>query len=190
MNFDTRFWRQWHRWVSAPAAVFLCFAAVTGVIVACVEFFGPAEAQREALRKEVSTITTAAPPSELADKVRNAFARAQQQHPNAPVDKIEVMLKGAHPTVTLFTSKPTGGEDRQLAFDLRTGAPISDEAFVDKPFWYRLHSGEAFGDGGLVFAMIWGTALAVLSVTGLLVYGHMFLRMRHRGVEGVRRFFW
>jgi uncharacterized iron-regulated membrane protein len=34
------FWRQWHRWIGAPAALFLAFAAITGVLVAGTEFFG------------------------------------------------------------------------------------------------------------------------------------------------------
>jgi hypothetical protein len=40
--------------------------------------------------------------------------------------------------------------------DARTGALLSNEAYADKPLLYRLHSGEAFGDGGLVVAMFWG----------------------------------
>jgi uncharacterized iron-regulated membrane protein len=45
------FWRQWHRWIGAPAALFLAFASLTGVIVAGVEFFGEDEAVREANRR-------------------------------------------------------------------------------------------------------------------------------------------
>jgi uncharacterized iron-regulated membrane protein len=28
------FWRKWHRWIGFPAALFLLFASVTGVLVA------------------------------------------------------------------------------------------------------------------------------------------------------------
>jgi uncharacterized iron-regulated membrane protein len=55
-------------------------------------------------------------------------------------------------------------------FDARTGQLLSEEAYADKPFLYRLHSGEAFGDGGLVVAMLWGLTLIVLTVTGLIIY--------------------
>ena len=44
------FWRKWHRWIGFPAALFLLFAATTGVLVAFTEFFGEEEALREATR--------------------------------------------------------------------------------------------------------------------------------------------
>ena len=51
------------------------------------------------------------------------------------------------------------------------GAFISKEAaYADKPILNRIHSGEWFGDGGLVFAMFWAVALAVLTVSGLIIY--------------------
>jgi hypothetical protein len=38
--------------------------------------------------------------------------------------------------------------------------------------------------------MLWGTALALLSFSGFLIYGRMYSRMRHRGTTGIRRVFW
>ena len=64
-------------------------------------------------------------------------------------------------------------------------ALLSTEAYTDKPLLYRLHSGEAFGDGGLVVAMFWALALLVLTVSGVLI----FWRMRRRNVTGWRRYF-
>ena len=68
---------------------------------------------------------------------------------------------------------------------MKTGALIRTDAYVDKPFLNRLHSGEAFGDGGLVFAMFWALALFVLTVTGLIIY--LKLRAPHdrRNPEGL-----
>ncbi len=97
-----------------------------------------------------------------------------------------MQLKGPKPTVTIFTGKPTGGEDRKFVFDGRTGALLSEEAYADKPFLYRLHSGEAFGDGGLVVAMLWGLTLIVLTLTGLIIY----LKLRRPGLTGIRKVFW
>ena len=190
---NTQFWRKWHRWIAFPSALFLVFAAITGVIVACVEFFGSAETEREAMRKIVSPVTLEAPAplANLTTWVQQAFTSAAQRAGNAPVDKIEVQFKGARPTIAIYTGKPTGGEDRKLVFDARTGALVSDEAYEDKPFLYRLHSGEAFGDGGLVVAMFWGTSLVIMTVSGFSIYWHMMTRMRiARHETGVRRFFW
>jgi uncharacterized iron-regulated membrane protein len=71
-------------------------------------------------------------------------------------------------------------------FDARTGLLLADEAYADKPLLYRLHSGEAFGDGGLVVAMLWGLTLVILTVTGLIIY----LKLRRPGATGLKRLFW
>lgn len=180
------FWRKWHRWIGFPAALFLLFAATTGIILAFTEFFGEAEALREATRDLVSPVTVSTPASAWQDPIARAFAGAVAVNGSAPVDRIEVQFKGDQPTVTLFTGKPTGGEDRKLVFDARTGTLLQNESYADKPFLNRLHSGEAFGDGGLVVAMFWGLSLIVLTVTGLIIYW----RMRRPGREGLRRVFW
>ena len=180
------FWRKWHRWIGFPAMLFLLFAATTGILVAGTEFFGEEEALREATRDLVSPTTVSAPAESWSEPVRRALATAARQVGNAPLDKVTLELKGDHPRVLVFTGKPTGGEDRKLVLDARTGALISVEAYADKPFLYRLHSGEAFGDGGLVLAMLWGLALIVLTLTGLVIY----LQMRRRGLTGIRRVFW
>ena len=117
--------------------------------------------------------------------MEKALATVARQASGAPVDKIELQFKGDQPTVTIFTGKPQGGEDRKFVVNARTGALLSTEAYTDKPLLYRLHSGEAFGDGGLVVAMFWALALLVLTVSGVLI----FWRMRRRNVTGWRRYF-
>ncbi len=81
-----------------------------------------------------------------------------------------VELKGQTPTIAIYLGKPGGGEDRRLLFDAKTGAFKQMNDYVDKPFLNRLHSGEAFGDGGLVVAMGWGIALLALTTSGFVLY--------------------
>ena len=183
---NAAFWRKWHRWIGFPAALFLLFAATTGILVAGTEFFGEEEALREATRDLVSPVTLESPATAWSDPVARALAAAASRVGNAPVDKITLELKGDRPRVTIFTGKPPGGEDRKLVLDARSGALLSVEAYADKPFLYRLHSGEAFGDGGLVVAMFWGLALILLTISGLIIY----FQMRRRGLTGIRRAFW
>jgi uncharacterized iron-regulated membrane protein len=57
---------------------------------------------------------------------------------------------------------------------------------VDKPLINRIHSGEAFGDGGLVAAMFWGLALIAITISGIIVYWSM----RRRNAAGIQRVFW
>jgi len=185
-GLNLAFWRKWHRWIAWPATIFLLWAAATGVLVAFTEFFGADEALREATRDMISPVTVSSASTLWSEPIARAFATAAARSKGAPVDKLEVQFKGTQPTVTLFTGKPTGGEDRKLVFDARTGLLLSEESYADKPLLYRLHSGEAFGDGGLVVAMFWGLALLALSITGLIIY----IKLWRPGQTGMRKVFW
>lgn len=186
-TFNALFWRKWHRWVGFPAALFLLFAATTGFILAFTEFFGADEALREATRDLVSPVNVASPLASTTDPIAKALAAAQSIAANAPVDKIQLQFKGDAPTVTIFTGKPTGGEDRKLVFNATTGALIANESYADKPFLNRLHSGEAFGDGGLVGAMFWALSLVILTISGLIVY---YTMRGKRELTGIKKIFW
>ena len=131
-------------------------------------------------------MTVASPDTAISRPVARAFGEAKRRFPAAPVDKVLIQLKGDQPTVTIFTGKPTGGEDRKLVFDARNGALLTEESYADKPLLYRLHSGEAFGDGGIVVAMFWGLTLVVLTATGLIIY----FMMRRPNLTGIRKVFW
>jgi uncharacterized iron-regulated membrane protein len=183
---NVSFWRKWHRWIGFPAALFLLFASVTGAILAFTEFFGEEEALREATRDLVSPVTLASPSREWSEPLARAMATAAVAAGPAPIDKITMQFKGDRPTITVFTGKPTGGEDRQFIVDAKSGALLATTSYADKPFLNRLHSGEAFGDGGLVFAMLWAVALFVLTVTGLIIY----FKIRPRAPAGIQKVFW
>lgn len=183
---NTAFWRRWHRWIGFPAALFLLFASITGILVAATEFFGEEEALREATRDLVSPVTTSSPDPVTADALAKALASARAVAPAAPIDKVELQFKGDQPTVAVFTGKPGGGEDRKLVFDLHSGALLRSEDYADKPLLNRVHSGEWFGDGGLVAAMFWGLSLAVLTGSGLYIYW----TMRRPNQTGWRKVFW
>jgi len=180
------FWRKWHRWIGFPAAVFLLFASCTGFVLAFTEFFGADEALREATRDLVSPVSVSSPGTDWSDPLARAIKTVAATAGGAPIDKITMQFKGDQPTVTIFTGKPTGGEDRQFVVDARTGTLLRTDVYADKPFLNRLHSGEAFGDGGLVFAMLWAVALFVLTVTGLIIY----LKLRPRVTTGIQKVFW
>ncbi|MFN8583431.1 MAG: PepSY-associated TM helix domain-containing protein [Gemmatimonadaceae bacterium] len=184
------FWRKWHRWIGLVGALFLAWAGVTGVIVGFTEFFGEDEEKREALRAVVSPVTTQGSSQQYVGPLTKAFATMAAKAPGAPIDKLLFEFKGDQPTITFYTGKPTGGEDKRYVVQAMTGELLKVDAYVDKPFLTRLHSGEAFGDGGLVVSMLWGVALAIMTFSGFLIYWHMHQRMDARHVKGWRRFFW
>jgi uncharacterized iron-regulated membrane protein len=183
---DSKFWRRWHRWISVPATLFVAYAAITGVLVAGTEFFGEEEALRERTRDLISPVHAGGPQAVPSQALIAALATVARQAGDVPIDKIELQFKGDAPTVTVFTGKPTGGEDRRFVMDARDGHLLHAAAYADKPLIHRIHSGEVFGDGGLVGAMLWGLALAILSISGFVVYIAMF-RARPAGRA---RFFW
>src|SRR5262245_182371 len=115
------FWRRWHRWIAFPAVLFLLFAAVTGVVTAMTEFFGEAEALREATRDLISPAKTDSPAATWQQPLQQALARAASEAPGAPIDRLQIQFKGPQPTVDVFLGKPGGGEDRRLVLDARTG---------------------------------------------------------------------
>lgn len=179
-------WRITHRWLGWIAALFLAWAGATGVLVAATEFFGADEAERERVREMTSPVVTTAEAAVWSEPLQRAFAAAAAKAPGAPVDRVQITWKATTPVVTLHTGKPGGGEDREFVFDAKSGALVREGSYQDKPFLYRLHSGEAFGDGGLVAAMLWGAALVFLSVSGVVIYW----QMRRPGATGWRRWFW
>ena len=128
------FWRKWHRWIGFVAAPFLLYAATTGFILAVNEFFGAEEAERERLREAVSPVKVPVTDSTWSDAVSKALATIAKESPGAPVDKLTVDFKLEPPTITVYTGKPAGGEDRKLIIDALTGQLLRTEDYVDKPF--------------------------------------------------------
>lgn len=179
-------WRRWHRWVGWAAAPFLLFAALTGVAAGLAEMTSEGEEAREAARERVSPVRLPADPGAVADPVGKALADAAGRAAGAPVDKVLVDFKADPPAVAVYLGKPGGGEDRKLVYDARSGVLLREEPYIDKPFLTRLHSGEAFGDWGLVFGAAWGLALVAVIVTGLVIY----FAMRRPGRTGLGRLFW
>lgn len=179
-------WRKWHRWIGFAAAPFLLFAAITGIIAGIAEMTSEDEDARESARERVSEVKLPASPATISDPITKALANAATRAPGAPVDKVLVDFKAEPPTVTLYLGKPGGGEDKKLLCDARTGEIMRQEGYEDKPFLTRLHSGEAFGDWGLVLGTGWGLALLALLVTGLVIY----LAMRKPARKGLARLFW
>ena len=179
-------WRKWHRWIGFAAVPLLFFAAVTGIIAGIAEMTSEDEEAREKARERVSDVKLPASPTAVSDPVAKALANAATRADGAPVDKVLVDFKADPPTVTVYLGKPGGGEDKKLVYHARTGEFLREERYVDKPFLTRLHSGEAFGDWGLVLGTVWGLALLVLLVTGLVIY----LGMRKPDRKGLGRLFW
>ena len=179
-------WRKWHRWLGFAATPFLLFAAITGILAGAREMLSEDEEARELAQEAQSPVKLPTAPTAWSEPLNKAFARAAEKANGAPIDRVTLDYKAEPATVSLFLGKPGGGEDRKLVFDANTGDFLREEEYVDKPFLVRLHSGEAFGDWGLVLSLFWGLALTALIVTGTVIY----FAMRRHGRTGLGRLFW
>ena len=179
-------WRKWHRWIGLASSPLLLFAAVTGIIAGIAEMFDADEEAREKARERVSEVRLPATPATASDPISKALADAGERAPGAPVDKVLIDFKTEPPTVAVYLGNASGGEDRRLLYDARTGQLLREEPYIDKPFLVRLHSGEAFGDWGLAVGTGWGAALVALLVTGTVIY----VAMWRPGRKGLGRVFW
>ena len=179
-------WRKWHRWIGFAAVPFLLFAALTGVIAGVAEMTSEDEEAREKARERVSDVKLPPAPAAIGEPVAKALAAAATRAPGAPIDKVLIDFKADPPTVTIYLGGPSGGEDKKLLYNAKTAEFLREESYEDKPFLTRLHSGEAFGDWGLILGTGWGLALIALIVTGLVIY----LAMRKPGGRGLGKVFW
>ena len=175
--------RKWHRWIGLPAGMFLLVTAFTGVWLECVRFFGEEEALREEVRALASPHTAKAPAFAIEEKLSVARAAVATKFPDAPLDKIQLQLKGAAPTATFFLGSKDG---RKVVVNLLTAAITQEDNYEEDSFILRLHSGEALGDGGMVIYMVVGVALFTLTITGFIIYW----KMRPKNSTGLRRVFW
>ena len=179
--------RKIHRWLGVPAAIFLLLASFTGVWLECVHFFGAEEAERERIRDLVSPVTAQSIGAEFGGAFDKARAAAASQAAEQPLDKIVWQFKGDAPTITFFFGPQRQHLGKRIVVHAHTGEILGVEDYTEESFILRLHSGEAFGDGGMVLGMFCGVSLFVLTVTGILIY----FRMKPKTPRtGLRKYFW
>ena len=172
--------RKLHRWISPFAALFLLSVAVTGTVLQFQKLFGGEEADKEKVAAATSGYTLASSLGDLPVALARAQAAVRQKlGVDARLDGVDVRLKGEHPTLVLHTA---GKERWNFTVNAATGGIEAQSKDGGEPFIRRLHSGEVFGDAGVVLGVLWGLALVVLTVTGVVIYWQMWrTRRRSRG---------
>jgi uncharacterized iron-regulated membrane protein len=175
--------RQWHRWIGLVASVFLLMVGVTGVMLQWEQLFGEDEAQKEKLHDQISAYSLDSSFTDLSSKLAQAQATVKAKEGDAKLDKIVWQLKGDHPSFILYTK---GKEKQKIVVNADTGKIENQEPYEDESFLLRLHTGEVFGDGGVIMGMLWGTALVVMTLTGLVIYW----KMRRPSAAGLNKIFW
>lgn len=179
--------RKLHRWLGLPAAVFLVVTSITGVWLEGVKFFGAEETAREQLRDQVSKVTAQTMGTEFSGDFEKVRLAAAARTGAQPLDKMVWQLKGDAPAVTFYFGPQGQQAGRRVVVNARTAEVLREESYDEDSFILKLHSGEALGDGGMVFGMFWGAALFLLTVSGMIIYFKMKPR---KPSTGLRKVFW
>lgn len=182
--------RKIHRWVSLPASLFLLVVATTGVLLQGTQLFGGDEAEREKQAAAVSSQTLARTPADVAATIDRALAAVVaatgKNAADVRLNGVDLQFRAVPPRVVVHAA--TGGsEGERFTVDASSGAILAREADGES-LLLRIHTGEIFGDAGVFMGLLWGTAMVVLTVTGVWLYWKMY-RAR-ASVKGWRRIFW
>jgi uncharacterized iron-regulated membrane protein len=177
--------RKIHRWLSVIAALFLLVVASTGVLLQVQKLTGGDEEHEREHGERSSAFTTARAPADYDAMLARTLAAVRARAPDAAVASIELRLAGDEPqgVVTM-----PGEPGRQIIVDARDGRVVRDEPHEGDSLLLRIHSGEIFGEPGVVLGILWGLALVTLSITGLAVYLGMYAKRRK--AQGKGRVFW
>jgi uncharacterized iron-regulated membrane protein len=167
-------YRNLHRWVSLPVVLFMMFITVTGVVLSVQEMQG------EGARNEARPALPRPANEALLVAATAALPAVQAADPDLKLQRIEFGVSSAGTTAKFFpTNRRAPGVEVELASGAIKKLPPPGQSLHG--LFVTLHSGKWFGIGGLVVVLICGLALAVLSVTGLLVYIDMWRRRRGAG---------
>lgn len=175
--------RKWHRWLGWGAAVFFLLVSVTGVLLQAEHIFGEEEAHKEAVRELTSSYPLDTVGLRVLPGIAAASEAVRRSTGDVPLDRVVVDLKDPHPTVTLDVG---GAAPQRYTVSLGSSAILRREPAEDESWLVQLHTGEIVGDAGVVLGLLWGTALVVMTVTGVWIY----VRMRRQGGVGIKRVFW
>jgi uncharacterized iron-regulated membrane protein len=157
--------------------------AATGVILQIQKLTGSDENDPDNVQVS-SALTTATDPKFYASMVERAVVVARAQTANTPIVSI-TFLSGDAPKILV---RLAGEPGQQITVDAGSGKLLSSEAFEPEPLMQRIHDGSILGDSGVVMGVLWGSALVVLTITGLWMFIDMY-RRRVR-VHGKRQLFW
>jgi uncharacterized iron-regulated membrane protein len=178
--------RTWHRRTSIFVAVFMLVIAVTGVVLQAEMRFGE---QGGTGGPPPGAGTGAAGPTdaEVQALVASSLAGLRRQT-QGPLMGVDLRLMGPAPSAEFVVSDPS---PRKLRLDARSGALLDAGAPAGgldlHRFLLELHRGTLFGDVGYWVSVACGLVLAVLSVTGLVLYVQM---LRRRLQVGQRQWLW
>ena len=178
------FLRKSHRWIGIGAALFLMSAATTGIILQVQKLSGEEKNEKEVQSKDTTNYTLNSSFNEFWPKLKTIQDNVKTKIGSAKIDKIELRLKGEEPTFVLYIA---GNPKKKVSANAESGKieKIEDD---EESFILRLHSGEIFGDAGVVLGIFWGSALLFLTLTGFIIYWKMGRGIKEK--RGWKKVFW
>ncbi|MDE2026982.1 MAG: PepSY domain-containing protein [Candidatus Omnitrophica bacterium] len=177
------FLRKLHRWIGIGAAIFLLSVSITGVILQIQRLSNEKEHEEEMQPKEASVYTLDNNLNEFFSKLSITQSNIKAKIGQAKLDRVELKLKGEEPTLTVYTA---GQDPKKITADADGNIEKIEDA--KESFILRLHSGEVFGDAGVVLGIFWGLALVFLTITGFTIYWKMGKGIKEK--RGWKKVFW
>ncbi|USX12385.1 PepSY domain-containing protein [Oxalobacteraceae bacterium OTU3CAMAD1] len=168
--------RNWHRRLSIYVGALMLLIAISGIALQIEMML----VDRSSLPGEDDgkPIAAAVAEAEIEKLVASTLAGARRQTKGAIIG-LDFRFFGPRPSVEVVVAEP---EMRKLKLDARTGELFDAEAREDGFDWHRflldLHRGAIIGTTGLWISILCGVVLAILSVTGVVMYIQMYLRRR------------
>jgi hypothetical protein len=115
--------------------------------------------------------------AELRGLLESSLAGVHR-HTQGAVLSIDIRVSGPRASSEVVIADP---QIRKLRLDARTGEML-DGAGKNVRDWHRflldLHRGAIIGTAGLWISLVCGAVLAILAVTGLVLYLQMYVRRR------------
>ncbi len=181
--------RNFHRWIALPAAVFLFFIAVTGVLlhIDMIRLGHAPPGHEPKLPRPLAKPAPMPNDAELAAMVVRVSDAARKANPALPIKNIQLDLSGPEVTATLGEGGPPGSP--HIKINAATGLVIS-ELSPPADFHYilqDLHAGYFFGWTGRIISILSGLSVLVLSFTGFQLWWALYRRRKSGGKKG---FFW
>ena len=177
------FLRKSHRWIGIGAAIFLLSVSITGVILQIQRLSDEKEHEEETQPKKTSSYNLDSNLNEFLSRLPAIQKGIKAKIGQVQLDKVELKLEDEEPSWVVYTK---GLDPKKITAD--ADGHIEKIEDGKESFILRLHSGEVFGDAGVVLGIFWGLALVFLTVTGFIIYWKMGRGVKEK--RGWKKVFW
>jgi len=161
-------WRIWHRRISVFAALFLLVLGVSGAVLQFQQLKYRYSYPQEAPTGPPAEKRAHEIPEEAFEKLPALKIKIDQVFPGAVIERVVLLLRGESPTWSVYAQN--SGETRLLRFDPRSLELLGNEKFAYDSFWLSLHTGQSFGDAGIIVNFLIALVFLLVTLSGVALF--------------------